>query len=706
MRSYSSLIYYMTALYLLVTSHLASAQSAGANSISEIIVRDRYLYSNQVNALRTPTPLIDSPQSLSIVTAEQMRLQGFTAIGDIISYTPGVSMSQGEGHRDALVIRGVRSTADFYLDGARDDVQYYRSLYNLEQVEIIRGPNALLFGRGGTGGILNRVSKKGVVGENFTDYQAGTDSFGEYSLQLDTNQSLGGDSALRFNAFYESLNNQRDFYNGERIGLNPTYRFMMDPDTRIDLSYEYADHQRFIDRGIPTGSNGRPIAAFSDIVFADPDLNHNELKAHLLRAIVQHDFSETMKGNVSLFYGVYDKLYQNFYVSAFDQASTSDKVTLDGYIDTTERKNLIFSGNLIREFSAVGFRHTLIAGAENIDTASNQDRFNSFWSTTLDDNEVFSISRPLSLSGGVGLNSAGLVARNDFSTDINDDTRVNIGVNSLYLQDEIEISEKLDFVLGARFDSFDIDVFNVVAAENRSRTDEKVTPRLGLVLKPIENISLYASYSESFLPRSGEQYEDINGNNNQLDPDTYENLEVGLKWDFTLGVSLTAAVFEIRQSSPQVADTDPSTLDIIDSEINGLELQLQGQLMDRLLVSTAYSYLDGEQVDRFGPSGLRPTELPQDMFSVWILYQINNSLGLSLGVTYQDESYINNGNTASLPAFTRTDAGVFYDFSESLRVQLHLENLGDKQYFPNAHSTHQVTVGAPFNARISISGRF
>ncbi len=702
----SNLLFSTMAYYLLMMSSLASGQTTSTNSITEIIVRDRYLYSDQVNALRTPTPLIDVPQSVSIVSAEQMRLQGFTSIGDIITYTPGVTMSQGEGHRDALVIRGVRSTADFYLDGARDDVQYYRPLYNLEQVEILRGPNALLFGRGGTGGILNRVSKKGVIGENFTDYQAGTDSFGEYSLQLDTNRSLGEASTFRLNAFYENLNNQRDFYEGERIGLNPTYRFMAAPDTRVDISYEYADHQRFIDRGIPTGTNGQPLAAFKDIVFADPALNHDKLQAHLLRGIVEHDFSDAMKANVSLFYGDYDKLYQNFYVSGYDQLAAPDVVTLDAYVDRTRRKNLILSGNLIREFRAAGVGHTLIAGAEYIDTASDQDRYNSFWNTTLDDNEIFSVSRPLSLNGGVGLNAAGLTALNDFTADINDDTRVTIEVNSLYLQDEIEISEKLDLVLGARFDSFDIDVFNVVVGERLSRTDEEVTPRLGLVLKPMENISVYGSYSESFLPRSGEQYANINGSNNQLDPNTYENLEVGLKWDFSRGLSLTAAVFEIRQSSPQVADADPATLDVIDSEITGLELQLQGQLADRLFISSAYSYLDGEQVDRFGPNDLRPTELPEDMFSLWGLYQLNNSLGLSLGVSYQDETFINNGNTALLPAYTRIDAGVFYDLSERLRVQLNLENLGDKLYFPNAHTTHQVTVGAPFNARISISGRF
>ncbi len=697
-----------TLLSLCVATPLAVAQNTDADSeeIAEIVVVGKVLYTDQVNALKTPTPVLDVPQSLSIVTAEQITLQGFTSISDIINYTPGVNTSQGEGHRDAVVFRGIRSTADFFIDGARDDVQYYRPLYNLEQVEILRGPNALLFGRGGTGGILNRVTKKGVVGQQFTGYQAGVDSFGEVGVQVDHNVPVGDSSALRINAFYEGLSNHRDFYDGDRLGVNPTFKWHMNPATTLDLSYEYVDHDRFIDRGIPTGSNGRPVEAFEDIVFGDPDLNNHKLEAHLVRAAVQHEFSDNLKGNVSAFFGDFDKLYQNYYVSSYDQLATPGVVTLDGYIDTTQRQNLILSGNLIGEFATGGVNHTILTGAEFIDTSSDQDRFNAFWDTTSDDNEIFSVARPLDLRGGVGINASGLRTSNDYTADINDDTRVEIDVFSFYIQDEIEISEKLDLIVGARYDSFDIEVFNVVASETRTREDEEVSPRGGLVYKPRENVSLYASYSESFLPRSGEQYANINGSNNQLDPNTFTNLEAGLKWDFNRGLSLTAALFEIEQSSPQVADNDPSTLDVIDSEIDGFEIQLQGQLSNRWFVSAGYSNLDGEQVDRSGPSGLRPRELPEHMFSLWNTYQVTDQFGLGLGVSYQDESFINNGNSAVLPSYTRVDAAAYYDLSANTRVQLNIENLTDELYFPNSHSTHQATVGEPLNARLTVTARF
>ncbi len=694
-----------TTMLVPAVAHAADAESE--NGGDDIVVVGDVLYSNQINAVKTPTPIIDVPQSLSIVTADEIKQRGFTSIGQIIDYTPGVNNTQGEGHRDAVVFRGVRSTADFYIDGVRDDVQYYRGLYNLEQVEILRGPNALLFGRGGTGGILNRVTKKGTIGETFGGGQLAIDTFGEFSIQGDINIAAGENIGVRVNAAYESLNNHRDFYDGDRIGFNPTVRFQISPDTTLDLSYEYADHERFIDRGIPTGTDGRPVSALRDVVFGDPELNFTDLKAHLLRANLQHAFSDSFKANVSAFYGDYDKVYSNFYASGYDQANTPNVVTLDGYIDTTERQNLILSGNLVGEFDTGSIGHTLIFGGEYINTSSDQNRLNAFWDTTLDDNEVFAIERPLNLRGGVGVNAAGVATTNDFSVDLNDDTRVDIDVFSFYVQDEIKVTDWLNVVLGGRFDSFDITVNNIPGAEIRTRKDEEFSPRAGLIIKPRENVSFYASYSESFLPRSGEQFANINGANNALDPNTFTNLEAGIKWDFEQGLSFTAAVFEIEQSSPQTSDNDPSTLDIIDSKIRGFELQLRGQVTDNWFVSAGYSFLDGEQVDATGSTtGLRLRELPENMFSIWNSIQISDRIGFGLGLTHQDESFINNGNTAVLPAYTRIDAAAHFDVTDNLRLQVNIENLTDTVYFPSSHSTHQATVGAPLNARFSITGRF
>ena len=145
------------------------------------------------------------------VSAKDIRARGFNSISEVVNYLPGVTTSQGEGHRDAVIFRGVRSTADFYIDGMRDDVQYYRPLYNLAQVEVLRGPNALLFGRGGTGGVLNRVTKKAQLDQGFTTSQLSVDSLGELGGQIDHNRVLSDSVALRINAMVERLGNHRDF---------------------------------------------------------------------------------------------------------------------------------------------------------------------------------------------------------------------------------------------------------------------------------------------------------------------------------------------------------------------------------------------------------------------------------------------------------------------------------------------------------------
>ncbi len=696
----------VTLAVVAVSAAPSNSENSDESLIEETIVRGSYLQSSEVSALRTPTPILDVPQSLSIVTSEEILRRGFTSVSDIIEYLPGVSMSQGEGHRDAVVFRGVRSTADFFIDGVRDDVQYYRPLYNLEQLEVLRGPNALLFGRGGTGGILNRVTKKANIGENFSQLSGYVDSFGAGGLQGDFNIGLNDAVAFRINAMAEGLDNHRDHYDGERIGINPTVRMMLSEATRLDVSYEYVDHERFIDRGIPTGSNGEPVERFDRVVFGDPDVNLTSLEAHIFIANLQHRFSDSMKGQLTAFYGDYDKLYQNFYAASYSESNSPDVVTLDGYVDTTQRDNLIFSGNLIKELAFVGMSHRFLVGAEYVDTSSNQDRWNTHWSETADDREAFMVTRPMGIVGGSGVNALGVQTLNDFTVDLNDDTRVGIEVVSVYAQDEMAVTESLDLVLGARFDQFEIDVFNVPASESRSKREEEVSPRIGVVYKPMQNMSLYASYSESFLPRSGEQFANINGSKNQLDADTFANTELGFKWDISSSLSFTAAIFEIEQESPQVADSDPDTLDVIKSETDGFELQLEGQITDAWYVSAAYSFLDGEQMGRSGPTGLRPRELPENMFSVWNFVQFTANLGMGIGLTYQDESFINNSNTARLPSYTRVDAAIYYEWSDDWRIQLNVENLGDTDYYPSSHSTHQATVGAPFNARIAITKDF
>ena len=722
---------------LLVIAPQALAQSNVADE-DVIIVTGEYLYTNQVNALKTPTPIIDVPKSLSIITADDIAERGYTTIGQIIDYTPGVNTSQGEGHRDAVVFRGVRSTADFFLDGVRDDVQYYRSLYNLEQVEILRGPNALLFGRGGTGGLLNRVTKKGVLDDSFTDYKTSINTFGAFDVALDSNFQVSDRSAFRLNAYYENLNNHRDFFDGDRFGINPTARFALAPSTTLDVSYEYNNNERFIDRGIPSaGPDGTtnvpadsglrsPVEALDGITFGDEELNTTDFEAHVLRANLQHNFSDNLKGNLTASFGDYDKLYQNFFLVGYNAANSEfggiETVNLDGYIDTTQRETFTFAGNLVGEFSTGTIEHTIVTGAEYIDTSNNNDRFNTFFDTSQDDVETFAIDRSAdranNLLGGVGVNAAGATTTNSFAVDLNDDDHAELSVFSAYIQDQIQINQYIDVILGGRFDRFDFTVEDLASRPSVTfdRVDEEFSPRLGLIIKPKENISVYGSYSESFIPRSGGQFAEISDREQRLAPDRYRNLEAGLKWDFAHGLSFTAAVFEIEERSPQPdnspgADTDNESV-IVQSVVEGFEAQIQGRITDQWNITAGYSYLDGDVVSNSGDNqgeiidGRRPRELPESTFSIWNNYQVNDKIGLGLGLTHQGKSFADTSNTTTLPSYTRLDAAAFYDVNETLRLQVNVENLTDTDYFPNAHTDDPISVGAPLNARFTVSGRF
>jgi catecholate siderophore receptor len=596
-------------------------------------------------------------------------------------------------------------------------VQYYRSLYNVEQVEFLRGPNALLFGRGGTGGIINRVMKKGIVGERFNNYQLSVDTFGAYSAQIDSNFAINDDSAFRINLAYEHLDNHRPYYDGDRWGVNPTVKFQISENTVLDLSFEYVDHERFIDRGIPTGDDGEPLEEFEDTFFGDTELNYTDLEAHLLRATLQHRFSDELKLRLSAFYGDYDKVYSNFYASDYDPVNR--EATLDGYIDSTQRENLILSADLIGEFETGSIDHTVVSGIEFIDTINDNDRFNPQFDTKVADQlanpgdtsirtdiETFAIGNQV-LRDGVGVNSRGDLTTVNLNTVLNDNTASDVRAFSFYIQDEIALNEKFDLILGARYDRFEIDANDKKNNLRRSRTDDEITPRLGIVFKPEETVSLYASYSETFLPASGEQFATINDRTAALDPEEFTNLEAGIKWDFENGLSLTAAVFQLEKSSPETARDDAAAVAIVESTIQGFEAQLQGKLTEQWFLSAGYSYLDGEVEDQ-NPAidGNRPRELPEHMFSVWNQYQVTKKLGLGLGLIYQGEVFINTGNQTKLPSYARVDAAAYYQLTDHLRLQVNIENVTDELYFPNAHADHQATVGAPIHARFAISGRF
>lgn len=662
------------------------------------------------SSLMSGGALEDIPQSISVMTDTQFKVQGLNSIGDIIDYTPGVVTSQGEGHRDAAVFRGQRTTSDFYLDGVRDDVQYYRPLYNVEQVEVLRGSNALVTSFGGAYGLINRVSKKGVIGEDFTTVQGSVDTFGEINAQVDKNVNFG-DKALRINMFAESLENHRDFYYGDSFGVTPTMHFNFDGAT-LDLSYEFLDQERFIDRGIPTGTDKQPVESFKDIVFGDATENLSTHEAHILRAILETELSDTFTGKFKLAHSKHDKLYQNLYASSYTAGQNPDQVTMDGYVDTTKRESTTLSADITGEVQTGGILHNLLAGVEYISINNDNNRYN----TSVVGNDTFNvaIARNLGISNnsflgqveGVALDGTNSIAlTNSYTTDSQDEAYADVSVFSLYLQDQIALTDALDLVLGLRYNKFEFDVRDVENDDDVVDTDSEVSPRVGLIFDATENMSLYAAYSESMTARNDEQYADIKGDDALTDANTFENLEAGINLKLSDRISLNAAVFKLTAVKPDWISADETIMR--ESEVTGFELQVIGSLMDGLYTTASYASLDAET--NLSGTIVPSQEAPENMFSIWNNYLVNDKFSMSLGVIYQDSSIIDHDDSsprAFLPDYTRVDAGAAYALSDNTRLQVRVENLFDEVYFPNAHDTHQATVGAPVNAMFTITSSF
>lgn len=682
---------------------LVSGAVQAQENIEEIIVEGKYLSIDKINSVKTPTPILNVPQSLSIVSSAQIEEQAFRNIGDILRYTPGLSISQGEGHRDAIIIRGIQTTADFFIDGLRDDVQYYRPLYNVEQVEVLRGSNALLFGRGGGGGVINRVSKKAKIGDTFTSLNAGVDTFGGHSLAADTNVELSDSAALRLNGYYQSLESHRDFYEGDSYAINPTLTVKFSEQTSGDFSYEYVDDDRTVDRGVPSmnvdGGPDKPLEGYEDTFFGSPDQNRTTLEAHIWRANIKHEFSDNLRGNVVAQYADYDKVYQNLYASE-EVVVTNGRFTeveLDGYRDTTERENTIIQANLVGEFETGSLKHTLLFGAEFGKQETKNARFDNVFAANNDDQLFIPFTDPLNIPAF----SFSSEARNRQS---------EVEFASVYLQDQIDLTDQFKLIAGLRFDKFDIDVNDIRNNGQFNRVDEEVTPRLGFIYKPADNISIYASYSETFLPRSGDQFLTLNLDSESTRPQFFENREVGLKWDLNDSLSLTTAVFELeRESYTSVDPEDPSQVIVIEgSETKGFEIQLSGALSENWAITTGYAYLDGEvkRADGSGNSGNKTRQTPENMFSIWNSFQVNDQFRFGLGATYQDSFFVREDNSVEVPSYVRVDAAAYYDISENTTLQLNIENLLDEEYFPDAHSNDNISTGKPVNARLSITTKF
>ncbi|WP_370521585.1 TonB-dependent receptor [Novosphingobium sp. ERN07] len=639
------------------------------------------------NAVKTPTPLLDVPQTITVLTREQLDDQGITQLGDALRYVPGVVLGQGEGHRDQITLRGQNTTADFYLDGLRDDTQYYRSLYNIERVEVLKGANALLFGRGGGGGVINRVSKTPDLDRVKGQASANVDSFGGFALAADWNQPLTEMVGARLNATYEEFDNHRQNFEGRFIGVNPTMAFQPGEATRIELSYNYDDDRRTTDRGVPS-LGGKPLTGYDETFFGRSDLNVATVKAHIAQARLDHDLTDNLSFNLLGQYSHTDKLYGNVFAGGAVN-TTANTVALSGYESGTLRDSWIGQANLVWTGQTGGIGHTLLAGFEVADQDTHATRRNTA-------NATVTLAKRISVPA---LSYGALVTN----------SRTDVRTLSAYVQDQVELASFLQIVAGVRYDEFRITGRNAINGVGASRTDRKWSPRFGVVLKPQTNVSFYGSFTRTFLPQSGDQFGALDATQATLAPEQFENLEAGVKWDVNPGLAFTAAAYQLNRENSRFNNPVTGLPELSGkTRAKGIELSLAGRILPQWQASLGYTLQDGEvrSATTAAPAGRKLSQLPRHQASAWTRYDVTKEIGLGLGITHQSKSFTTISNAVTLPAFTRLDAAVFYDLSERFSIQLNVENLTDTDYFPAAHTDNNISTGEPLNARISIRAKF
>ena len=642
---------------------------------------------------KTPTPLRDTPQAVTLVSSELIRDQLMSSVADTINYVPGITSHQGENNRDQVIIRGNSSSADFYVNGVRDDVQYYRDLYNVARVEALKGPNGMMFGRGGGGGVVNRVTKQaGFTRTGEAMLQTG--SFGSRRLTADVNQPLTATAALRVNSVVEDSDSFRNGVGLQRYGIAPTVTLMRSDRTALTFDYEHFHDRRVADRGI-TSYHGRPADVPLSTFFGNAADSHVRADVDLAGASIEHHVAGFTIRNRTVA-GNYDRGYQNYVPGA--AADDRTRVALSAYNNATARLNVFNQTDVVRTAQTGRVRHTVLAGAE-----VGRQRSRNVRSTGYFDNTATTVLVPLA-----NPTTDAPVTYRQSATDA--DNRVRTHLAALYVQDQAELSRFVQVIGGARFDRFDLQYRNNRNGDALRRVDHLVSPRAGVVLKPVAAASIYGSYSLSSLPSSGDQFASLTAITQQMKPEQFTNYEVGAKWDATTDLSLTTALYRLDRTNTRATDpADPTRIVQTGSQrTNGFEAGISGTVTRAWKIAGGYAHQNAfvTSATTAARAGAQVAQVPHHTFSLWNTYQLLPKVGAGLGIVHRADMFAAIDDTVTLPGYTRADAAVFLSLTDRTRLQVNVENAFNREYYVNADSNTNISPGSPRAVRVALSAGF
>jgi catecholate siderophore receptor len=447
-----------------------------------------------------------------------------------------------------------------------------------------------------------------------------------------------------------------------------------------------------VDRGIPSFQGG-PSDADIRTYFGNPDASFADARVHAATAAIDHATGIGLTIRNSTRFVHYDKFYRNVYPGALNAAKT--RVTLSAYDHGTTRTNIFNQTDLTYDLATGAVRHTLLAGAEvgrqSTDNIRNTGYFGD--STT---SMTVPFDQPTDFTPVTFRQSA---------TDA--DNRVTNTVAALYAQDQITLSSHWQAIAGVRYERFDITYRDNRGGQTLSRVDHMVSPRAGLIFKPVAALSWYGSYSVSHLPSAGDQFSSLTATTQALAPERFTNYELGAKWDIRSDLALTAAAYRLDRTNTRATDpSDPTRLVQTGSQrTRGYELGVSGRVTSAWQVAAGYASQRASitSATTAAPAGATVPLVPHATISLWNRYQVMPAWGVGLGVLHQSSMFAAIDNTVTLPGFTRIDGALYVTLTRDVRAQVNVENLWNERYYVTSHGNNNIMPGAPRTLRIALT---
>lgn len=647
-------------------------------------------------ATGTDTPLKDIPQSIQVVPQEVIEDRNVVELGEALETVGGVVEAGGRGTSvfgPNFLIRGFDVEKSIFRDG----IPYFSlaplSTNDIERVEVLKGPASVLFGQGEPGGIVNLISKQPLA-EPFYEASFTAGSFDTYRGALDLSGPLNDSESVKYrlNVSYDNFGSFRDFVDGESLIISPMLTWEIGSKTSIDFYGQYTKDRETIDDGLVAFRDG--IVDVPRSRFLGEPFSEFEQEQFNLGYRLNHQFSEDWSVRQSLQYTQYSPKRFAPLFDSFDEET--GELSRLAYFAGGEYNRLFTNAEVLGKFNTGSVKHQVLAGVEYRRVAENPEfQFNDLFTSINVFDPVYTRT-PYEID----------------PTFFRDDLINTIG---MYVQDQIELLPNLKVLAGVRYDSADQFRTTQDVGEPRNefeQTDSKFSPRLGVVYQPIEPVSLYGSYTTSFNPAFGASR---NPDDSTFEPETGQQLEVGVKADVLDQLSLTLAAFDIRKQNVETPDPDDPLFSVQTGEVasRGIELNLGGEILPGWKMTAAYTYLDAfvSEDNTDDIVGNQLANAPNNQFSLWSTYEIQqgnlNGLGFGLGLFYVGDRPGDLENSFTLPSYFRTDAALFYK-RDNLRAQLNIRNLFDVEYFTSASfgSRLGVNPGAPLTVLGTLTVEF